>query len=730
MTISIWRYSHLALAVSSFVFILLASVTGLLLAFQPISEQIQPYKTADFDKVTLAETVSILKKTFPEVIDVQIDANDFVLASVITNEGESISRYINPKTAQFLGDKIETSKFFQWVTNFHRSLFLKGTGRFFVGLCSFLLFLIAVSGSVLILKRQGSFKKVFSKIVNENFNQYWHVVLGRLSLIPIIIITITGVYLSLEKFNLLPEFKVSHNIDFEAIQETPKIETVNFEIFKNIPLSEVRSVEFPFSEDVEDYFTITLKGKELIVNQFTGDILSEINYPLITFYSNLSLNLHTGKGSILWSVILAIASVNILFFIYSGFTMTLKRRKTKLKNKFKKDEAKYIILVGSENGSTIAFAIGLYKQLLQAGETVFISELNQYTTYKEAEHLIILTATYGQGEAPTNANKFLKLLKEKKQKGKLSFSVVGFGSLSYPDFCQFAFQVDQELNNYFTQTLAPFTINDKSVEAFEQWTKQWSEKMELQIQISKKDLIIKPKLSNKLKVVQKTDVTKNPDSTFLISLKPKKTVRFKSGDLLAVYPNKDYRERLYSIGKVDGQIQLSVKYFENGLGSNFLNNLKLQTHFKARIIKNTSFYFPKKASRVILIANGTGIGPFLGMLHQNKKQIETHLYFGLRTQASYDLYKTQIQKATSENKLKQILLAISQEGDKNYVQDILFKDAKFVAETLQNKGVIMICGSLAMQKGVLGVLEHICSNINNKPLRFYQNNQQIKMDCY
>jgi sulfite reductase (NADPH) flavoprotein alpha-component len=492
----------------------------------------------------------------------------------------------------------------------------------------------------------------------------------------------------------------------------------------------VRSVEFPFSEDVEDYFTITLKGKELIVNQFTGDILSEINYPLITFYSNLSLNLHTGKGSILWSVILAIASVNILFFIYSGFTMTLKRRKTKLKNKFKKDEAKYIILVGSENGSTIAFAIGLYKQLLQAGETVFISELNQYTTYKEAEHLIILTATYGQGEAPTNANKFLKLLKEKKQKGKLSFSVVGFGSLSYPDFCQFAFQVDQELNNYFTQTLAPFTINDKSVEAFEQWTKQWSEKMELQIQISKKDLIIKPKLSNKLKVVQKTDVTKNPDSTFLISLKPKKTVRFKSGDLLAVYPNKDYRERLYSIGKVDGQIQLSVKYFENGLGSNFLNNLKLQTHFKARIIKNTSFYFPKKASRVILIANGTGIGPFLGMLHQNKKQIETHLYFGLRTQASYDLYKTQIQKATSENKLKQILLAISQEGDKNYVQDILFKDAKFVAETLQNKGVIMICGSLAMQKGVLGVLEHICSNINNKPLRFYQNNQQIKMDCY
>jgi sulfite reductase (NADPH) flavoprotein alpha-component len=181
---------------------------------------------------------------------------------------------------------------------------------------------------------------------------------------------------------------------------------------------------------------------------------------------------------------------------------------------------------------------------------------------------------------------------------------------------------------------------------------------------------------------------------------------------------------------VNGAMQLSVKYFENGLGSNFLNNLILDKSFKARIIKNTQFYFPKKASRVILIANGTGIGPFLGMLHQNKKKIETHLYFGLRTQQSMDLYQEQISMLEKEGKLKKMNLVLSQEADNNYVQDALFKDAKLIAETLQNKGVIMICGSLAMQKGVLSVLEHICSNFNNKPLSFYQNNQQLKMDCY
>ena len=271
--------------------------------------------------------------------------------------------------------------------------------------------LIAVSGTVLILKRQGSFKKFFTKVVNENFNQYWHVVLGRLSLIPIIIITITGVYLSAEKFDLLPKSSVNHTIDFESLSETPKQDIQDFPVFKNTKLSEVKTIEFPFSEDVEDYFTLSLKDREVVVNQFTGETLSEMQTPLVTVFSNLSLHLHTGKGSILWSVILAIATANILFFIYSGFAMTLKRRKSKLKNKYKKDNSKYVILVGSENGNTLPFANQLQEQLIKAGESVYIAELNNYDTYSKAEYIVVLTSTYGEGEAPTNANVFLERLK-------------------------------------------------------------------------------------------------------------------------------------------------------------------------------------------------------------------------------------------------------------------------------------------------------------------------------
>ena len=102
--------------------------------------------------------------------------------------------------------------------------------------------------------------------------------------------------------------------------------------------------------------------------------------------------------------------------------------------------------------------------------------------------------------------------------------------------------------------------------------------------------------------------------------------KFTSGDLLAIYPANDNRERLYSIGNHQRNIQLVVKLHPHGLGSGFLYNLEAGEIIKARIINNHAFHFPKKASKVALISNGTGIAPFLGMIEQNKKKTEIHLY--------------------------------------------------------------------------------------------------------
>jgi sulfite reductase (NADPH) flavoprotein alpha-component len=729
MILSIWRYSHLALAISSFVFILLASITGIILAIQPISEQFEPYKTEDLGSLTIAQTVTVFQDTYPEILDIKIDHNDFVVASVFTNDGENLEGYFNPKTAKFLGEHIKPSPFFQWITNFHRSLFLKSTGRFLVGLGSFLLFLIAITGSILILKRQKGFIKFFSRIIKENFNQYWHIVLGRLSLIPIIIITLTGVYLSLEKFDALPKVDHKHQIDYDSIKATPKRSITNFDLFKTTPLNELESLEFPFSSDVEDVFTLQLHSEHLIINQYTGEILSRTETSWVHTLSKLSLKLHTGQGSIIWAIILAIASVNILFFIYSGFAMTFKRRASKLKNVYALSDAEILILVGSENGSTFQFANAFHKQLLLQKRKVHIAHLNHFKLHHSTQQIIIFAATYGQGEAPSNATKFLKLIQHTTSNPNISYAVLGFGSLSYPNYCQFAIDVDNALKSKFTQVLQPFKINDKSIESFQQWTSLWSQQMHIDISIPETDLTSKPQYLKPFKVTRKSKAENNCDNTFLIELEPQHRKRFTSGDLLAIYPKNDHRERLYSIGKVDRKVQLSVKLHYKGIGSTALHNLQIGDTLKARIIRNTGFHSPKNSKTTIMIANGTGIAPFLGMLDQNRSK-SMHLYFGLRTAKSKALYHEAIQQALHSNQLKSIKYALSQEENSCYVQDLILEDESFIADTLKRNGTIMICGSLAMYEGVLEVLKYIIGKHLNTSLEYYLNKQQIKSDCY
>ncbi|KGL63429.1 hypothetical protein [Polaribacter sp. Hel1_85] len=215
---------------------------------------------------------------------------------------------------------------------------------------------------------------------------------------------------------------------------------------------------------------------------------------------------------------------------------------------------------------------------------------------------------------------------------------------------------------------------------------------------------------------RKTDL--NIDDTFLIRLQPDTKVNFASGDLLAITPEVDNVKRLYSIGKIDNDILLSIKKHEFGVCSKILLGLDKNELLKANIEKNKSFHFPKKSKEVILIANGTGIAPYLGMLNTT---VKTHVFCGLRTKASCNIYKPFL-------KTSKVHFAFSQEKNKEYVQDSIAKQEALVTSVLKNKGVIMICGSVAMMKEVLLVLESISIKNLKKDLHHFKN--QIKTDCY
>ncbi|MBP6550622.1 MAG: PepSY domain-containing protein [Flavobacterium sp.] len=730
MTLSFWRYSHLALALFSSLFLVLASATGVILAVDAVQEKTMGYRVENFDAITLGETLPVLRKTYPEITELNVDHNQFVTLEGIDQKDNDVKGYIDPRTGKILGEPIKKSEFIQWTTALHRSLFLKETGRFIVGFVSLILALISFSGFALILQRQRSWRSLFAKIVKENFAQYYHVFLGRLSLIPILVLALSGTYLTLEKFNFFLE-KTDSKEKTEVVEKTGISKKEDSTIFKSTLLADVQKIEFPFSDDPEDFYIITLNDREIEVNQMTGAVVNEKLLPKTTQLSDLSLDLHTGRANVLWAIILGIASINILFFIYSGFAMTLKRRASRIKNKYKAEESKFILLVGSENGSTLRFASAIYKQLLAHGEKVFVTELNNYAKYPKAEHLIVFASTHGLGDAPSNAGKFMSLLDKTEQRQKIKVSVVGFGSKSYPDFCGFALEIDAELakQNWVERILELQTVNDKSADEFVNWATLWSAQTEISLSTTPSIYNEIPKGLQKLKVLDKTAVSETEHS-FLLTLRADLGTKFTSGDLLAIYPANDNRERLYSIGKHDGNLQLVVKLHPHGLGSGYLNNLEVGSIIKARIIQNPAFHLPKKVSKVAMISNGTGIAPFLGMLEQNRQKTEIHLYCGFRTETeTVSAHKKFANEMMEKRQLQSFHLALSRGTDHHYVMDLIQQDAAFFLDLLQKGGIIMICGSLAMQKDVETILGELLVQTNSS-ISDYKAKGQILTDCY
>lgn len=728
MTLSFWRYAHLALALFSALFLILASITGVILAVDAVQEKTLGYRVENFNAITLGETLPVLRKTYPEITELNVDHNQFVTLEGIDQKDNDVNAYIDPRTGKTLGNPIKKSEFINWTTALHRSLFLKETGRFIVGFVSFLLALISISGFILVLKRQRSIRSLFAKIVKENFAQYYHVFLGRLSLIPILVLALSGTYLTLEKFHFFMP-KTDAEAKTEVAKTNPVQQKNKSSIFKNMLLADVQKIEFPFSDEPEDFYIITLNDREIEVNQITGAVVNEKLLPKTSQLSDLSLDLHTGRANAFWAILLGIASINILFFVYSGFAMTLKRRASRIKNKFKAEESKFILLVGSENGSSLRFANAVHKQLLAQGQKVFFAELNNYSIYPKAEQLVIFTSTHGLGDAPSNATKFVSLLNQTPQQQKIKVSVVGFGSKSYPDFCGFAHEIDAELakQNWAERILELQTVNDKSAEEFVDWVKLWSKKTGIELSATPSLYNQVPKGMQKLEVLDKTAVS-DTEHSFLLTLRTK--AKFSSGDLLAIYPANDNRERLYSIGNHSGNIQLVIKLHPHGLGSGYLNNLKKGDFFRGRILENGAFHFPKTASKVAFISNGTGIAPFLGMLEQNRQKTETHLYCGFRTETETVVgYKKFAGEMIQKQQLQSFHLALSREADPHYVMDLIQRDAAFFLDLLQKGGVIMICGSLAMQKDVETILGELLAETSSSILD-YKTKGQILTDCY
>ncbi|MEM9329127.1 MAG: PepSY domain-containing protein, partial [Bacteroidota bacterium] len=391
MAISLWRLSHLGLAAISGIFLLIASLTGAILSFEPVYEGAQGYYVDRAQHLTIADLTEKLRGHFPEMMSAGRDHNGYIHVTVFGDEGEE-QFYVDPFSGQRLGAMIETPAVFEFSRTLHRSLFFGSAGRFLVGLASVILLFLSVTGSALVLKKQGGLSGYFKKVIKEEFYKDYHTKLGKVALLTVLVISATGAYLFLERFSVIPKEASEHIIDFDALKETPGISFTSFETFQSYRVEDLKALIFPFSEFVDDFYELKLQDRDLLINQVTGDVVSEIIHPTTQQLSDLSFMLHTAEGQPYWAVLLFFTSLSLLFFIFSGFKVYRERvsQKTTIVNPFVKEECDVIVAYGSETGRTVAFAEALHKGLLSAKRKSHLLSMNAFDDMHQLQQLIVV----------------------------------------------------------------------------------------------------------------------------------------------------------------------------------------------------------------------------------------------------------------------------------------------------------------------------------------------------
>lgn len=714
-----WRSVHFVLAIFSSIFLFIAAGTGIVLSFEPM---LHAKAASGADDILLSDLIATLNSIYLEVFSIARDNYGNIKIEAIGEVSDG-TFYINPVDGSELKIIEGEHPVFDFCRDLHRSLFLKQTGRFFVGLASLALLFLAGSGVFLLIKRVGNWKYFFAKIIVLDFYRDNHARFGRLFLIPIVVISLSATWLFIDRF--FPSEAVGiPEMSYQVISEENH--------FEKVKLGDLKEVLFPISSGPEEFFELKLHQKNLLLNQETGALVSEVRLPTAAILHDVSFQWHTGEGlGIAYAILLLLSSLVTLFFIYSGVEMSWSKLKKRPKNKVNIDEATHVILIGSETGHTFRFASAIQKALLDSGVKAFLCSMNAITEARQMKQLLVFTSTYGDGDAPSNADAFLQNLnKGLFAEQAFSYSVLGFGSKSYENYCQFAFDTAGALKSLplAVELTLTKTVNDLSISEFLDWLKAWKKETKSELDVDLKKL--EPsRASDTLPfwVVSRTE-SKNPlDDTFLLEISiPEKAGNINSGDLLGVYLPDSNIERYYSVAFIKSlnRIVLSVK--RTGLCSNYLGALNTGDEIQAFVKQNESFYPDPNASKVLLIGNGTGIAPFLGFIENNKKQ-EISLLWGGQKPTSFQLYDALLQEFGG---LKACHLAFSREEPKTYVQDLVLQNKIRVASTIKSGGQIMLCGSLKMREGVFENLEQILKDNDLPSVNELIESGKVLSDCY
>ncbi|MRU14378.1 N-acetylglucosamine transferase [Roseovarius sp. A21] len=707
------------------VLVSLLALSGAALSVFPAAERIAaPQAEAG---LTVASLVGRVQAVYPGVEQIRRSPSGRITAYWF-DQGTPGAAVIDPATGQGVASA-DPNKTERWLTKLHRSLFLGDGGRIAMAAGAAAMLALSISGAALVARRVGGWRHWFTSLRGPIAGRL-HVEVARVAVIGLVLSSITALWMTASTFDLLPDGSalpaLPANISGQTGAVPDKMTTL-----RQTPVTDLRELSFPYPGDATDVFTLKTDRGTGYLDQGTGALLAWADLTGWARLSETIYMLHTGQGAAVLGLVLGVMALGVPVMGVSGFLIWLagRRGRPRIRGNQAAARAQTILLVGSEGGSTWGFAATLHAALTEAGQSVHVGPMSGFAParYQNADRIIVLAATYGDGDAPASGKGFLDRLRATEQARDIPLAVLGFGDRSFPAYCAFAETVAAETKAKGWPELLPLdTVDRQSPQDFARWGRALGAVLGVDLELSHRPVL---PVTQRLTLVSRRDYGAEvqaptailrfamPRVTFWQRLTGAGFSRFKAGDLIGVLPEGSTVPRFYSLatGHRDGSIEIVVKKHSGGLCSGQLMALEPGDSVTAFLRRNPGFRPGRGRAPLILIGAGTGIGPLAGFVRGNARKRPVHLFFGMRHHDSDFFYEEEMPVWKGEGRLTRLVTAVSRGARPHYVQDALRRDAAEVSRLIRGGARVMVCGGRDMATGVADTMAEILAPCGLSP---------------
>ena len=444
------------------------ALSGAALSVFPAAERLSaPQAEAGLTIATLAERIH---GAYPGVEQIKRAPSGQITAYWF-DQGAPGSAVIDPATGQGVAPA-DPNPVERWLTNLHRSLFLGDGGRIAMAAAAASMLVLSLSGAALVARRAGGWRHWFARLRGPLAGRL-HVEIARIAVFGLVLSATTALWMTASTFDLLPDGGAIPVFPTE-VSGGKGAALADLALLGETPVAALRELSFPYPGDATDVFTLKTDGGTGYLDQGTGAVLGWADLTGWERVSETVYMLHTGQGAATLGLFLGLMALGVPTMGVTGVLIWLagRRGRTRIRGNQPAGRAATILLVGSEGGSTWGFAATLHAALGQAGQSVHTAAMSDFAPerYTSAERIIVLAATYGDGDAPTSAKGFLDRLGARDHAPVAPIAVLGFGDRSFPAYCTFAKAVVAVAKAQGWPELLPFdSVDRQSPQDFARW---------------------------------------------------------------------------------------------------------------------------------------------------------------------------------------------------------------------------------------------------------------------